>query len=97
MLVVFVVDTQPKGVFELSHVVATREADVVAPRMTKTWVLGEHQLMNARIHDAVEGRDVQKGPCFVAVEHHLAELGFYGIEGTLSTRLKTKRQAKNYK
>ncbi len=53
--------------------------------------------MNARIHDAVESRNVQKGPSFVAVQHNLAELGFYGIEGTLGLRLKTKRQVKNYK
>lgn len=53
--------------------------------------------MNARIHDAVEGRNVQKGPGFIAVQHNLAELGFYGIEGTLGLRLKTKRKANNYK
>ena len=97
MLVVFIVDTKPKGVFEFRHVVATREADIVAPGMTKTWVLSLHQLIDARVHDAVEGRDMQKGPGFIAVQHNLAELGFYGIEGTLGMGLKTKRQAKNYK
>jgi hypothetical protein len=95
MLVVFIVDTKPKCVFKFGHVVATREADIVTPGMTKTRVLSLHQLMNTRIHDTVEGRDMQKGPSFVAIEHNLAELGFYCIEGTLGLGLKTKRQAKN--
>ena len=62
--------------------------------MTETWVLGQHELIDARIHDAVEGRDLQKRPGFIAKQHNFPELGFYGVEGALCMDLKTKQQAK---
>ena len=95
VLIVVVVDAKPKGVFEFGHVVAAREADVVAPGMAKTRVLGLHEGADAGVHDAVKRTDLQKRPSFVAIQDHLAEFGFNGIECTLRSGRKTKEQTKN--
>ena len=97
MLVVFVVYTKPKGVFELRHVVAARKADVVAPGMAKTRVLRLHQGIDAGVHDAVKRTDLQKRPSFITVQYDLTEFGFNGIECTLRSGRKTKEQTKSRK
>ena len=95
VLVVVVVDTKPKRIFELGHIVATREADVIAPGMTKTRILGLHQGIDAGVHDAIKSTNLQKRPGFIAVQYHLAEFSFDGIERTLCGGRKTKEQTKN--
>jgi hypothetical protein len=63
--------------------------------MPKTRVLGLHQGIDTRIHDAIKCTDMQKRPGFVTVQDNLAQFCFNGIECALRSGRKTKEKTKN--
>jgi len=58
ILVVFVVYTKPKGVFELRQIVAACKTDVVAPGMAKTGFLRKHDGIDTGVHDAIKSANL---------------------------------------
>ena len=97
ILIVVVVDTKPKGVFKLWHIVATGETNIVGPRMLEAWILRQHFLMDAWVHDAIKSRNLQERPCFVTIQNYFTNFGIDGIERTLGLQGWSNKEANTKK
>ena len=84
MIVIVVVNAEPKGVLKFGKIVAAGKANIVAPRMLETRIVRAHVLMNLWIHDAIKSGDLQKRPCFIAEEHNLTQFSFQGVKRLLA-------------
>lgn len=65
--------------------------------MLEAWVLRQHFLMDARIHNAIKSRNLQERPCFIAKQNYFTNLCFDRIERTLGLQGGSNKEANTKK